>query len=45
LVYFSLLFLLRAIKAQDVQLLGEYLGSRFRFIVQSLEELVAGSGD
>jgi len=38
-VYFSILLLLRAIKTQDVKLLGEYLGSRFRFIVQQVDRL------
>jgi len=40
-VYFSMLLLLRAIKAQDVQLLDEYLGTRFRFIARPLKRLVA----
>jgi len=41
LVYFSMLSVLRAIKAQDVQLLDQYLGPRFRFITRPLERLVA----
>ena len=45
LVYFAMLLLLRAVKPQDVQLLREYLGSRFRFIVKPLEWLVTGSGN
>ena len=45
LVYFSLLLLLRALKTQDVQLLREYLGSRFRFFVELLERLVTSSGN
>jgi len=40
LVYFSMLLLLRAIKPPDVQLLDEYSGPRFRFIVRPLERLV-----
>lgn len=40
-IYFSVLLLLRAIKAQDVQLLDEYLGTRFRFIARPLKRLVA----
>jgi hypothetical protein len=39
-VYFSMLLLLRAIKEQDVQLLDEYLGPRYRFILRPLEKLV-----
>jgi len=37
-IYFSMLLLLRAIKAQDIQLLDEYLGPRFRFIVRPLKK-------
>jgi O-antigen/teichoic acid export membrane protein len=44
-IYFAMLLLLRAIKRQDVQLLGEYVGSRFRFIVQPLEKLITSSGN
>ncbi len=40
LVYFSMLLLLRAIKAHDIQLLDEYLGPRYRFILRPLEKLV-----
>jgi hypothetical protein len=42
-VYFSMLLLLRAIKEQDVQLLGEYLGLRFRFVVRLMEKLVSSA--
>jgi O-antigen/teichoic acid export membrane protein len=44
-VYFSMLLILRAIKPQDIQLLDEYLGPRYRFIVQPLERLVTSSGN
>jgi len=37
----AVLLILRAIGAQDLQLLDEYLGPRFRFIVRPLERLVA----
>jgi len=43
LVYCSMLLLLRAIKAQDIQLLDEYLGLRFRSILRPLEKLVTDS--
>ena len=39
--YFLMLFVLRTIRAQDVQLLDEYLGSRFRFIARTLRRIVA----
>jgi O-antigen/teichoic acid export membrane protein len=39
-VYLSMLLLLRAIKAQDIQLLDEFLGPRYRFILRPLERLV-----
>jgi hypothetical protein len=40
-IYFSVLLILRAIEAQDLQLLDEYLGPRFQFIVRPLDRLVA----
>jgi O-antigen/teichoic acid export membrane protein len=39
-IYFSMLFVLRTIKAEDVQLLDEYLGPRFRFIVRPLRKFM-----
>lgn len=42
-IYFSMLFVLRAIKVQDVQLLDEYLGPRLRFIVRPLRRLLGES--
>jgi len=42
--YFSMLIVLRTIKAEDIQLLDEYLGPRFRFIVSPLRGLVARHG-
>jgi O-antigen/teichoic acid export membrane protein len=40
-IYFSMLLILHAIKAQDIQLLDRYLGPRFRFIARPLKWLVA----
>jgi len=42
--YFSMLFILRAVKAQDIQLLDDYLGPRFRFVTRRLRRLVANPG-
>jgi O-antigen/teichoic acid export membrane protein len=39
-IYLSMLFVLRAIRAQDVQLLDEYLGPRLRFITRLLRSLL-----
>jgi O-antigen/teichoic acid export membrane protein len=41
--YFSMLFVLRTINAQDVQLLHEYLGPRFQFIVPLFQRLAVNT--
>jgi len=40
-IYFLMLLISHAIKAEDISLLNEYLGPRFRFIVRPLERLLA----
>ena len=42
-IYFSMLLVLRAIKAQDIELLDEYLGPRYEFITRLLKRLVSAT--